>query len=272
MKVSMVKMLRVAAFAILSVVVVSCGGKKKKDTPPIAKDTLKAELEEIAYPLPSPFEVTDMINEIEAAYIIGLSNEVDAYKRYLTDDKQALNLGVYSSDMAYATTYRRTEVTQEYLTSVIELVKELDLTGAVDRNTPDKIEASLDSKEKSIEVLTDLFYNTYSYMNKNNDTELSYLILAGTWIEGMYLTTNVSDNTANNLEILKIIVKQEDSLSKLLDLMKQFSESEDTKPIYDKLVEIQKIYQMEEGTTSITVEELETMTKLIADLRAEIIK
>ncbi len=54
--------------------------------------------------------------------------------------------------------------------------------------------------------------------------------------------------------------------------MKQFNESEDTKPIYDKLVEIQKIYQMEEGTTSITVEELETMTKLIADLRAEIIK
>ncbi len=76
----------------------------------------------------------------------------------------------------------------------MELVKELDLTGAVDKNTPEKIEESLDSKEKSIEVLTDLFYNAYAYMNKNNDTELSYLILAGTWVEGMYLTTNVSEN------------------------------------------------------------------------------
>ncbi len=272
MKVPNLQFLRLTAMVLLTVAVVSCGGKKKDKAPALAKETLKADLEEIAYPLPSPFELTELINKIEASYIIGITNDVKAYNKYLTPQKQALNLGVYSSDMAYATTYHRTEVTQEYLASVIELVKELDLTGAVDKDTPEKIEESLDSKEKSVEVITDLIYSAYSYMNRNNDTELSYLILAGTWVEGMYLATNVSENTMENLEILKIIVKQEESLTKILDMMAEYKENVNIQPIYNKLLEIKKVYAIEEGSDAITIEEMKVIVEKVAAMRAEIIE
>lgn len=184
------KSLKTFALVLLALFVVACNnsGKKKSDSTTIEKTEVKAELEEIAYPLPSPFEMTKMINEIEATYIIGISNDPEAYKRYLTVKKQGLNLGVYSSDMAYSATYNRNEKTQEYLSTIKELVKALDLTGAIKSDMPERIEASLEDKEESVNVITDLFYDTYSYMNKNNNTELSYLILAGTWVEGMYLS------------------------------------------------------------------------------------
>lgn len=268
------RLLKVSAFVSLALFTVACNnsGKKKSDSTTIDKNEVKAELEEIVYPLPSPFEMTKMINEIEATYIIGISNDPEAYKRYLTVKKQGLNLGVYSSDMAYSATYNRNEKTQEYLSTIKELVKSLDLTGAIKSDMPERIEASLEDKEESVSVITDLFYDTYSYMNKNNNTELSYLILAGTWVEGLYLVTNISDNTFDNLDILKVIVKQEGPLKKILELMASFKDSEMTKDVYENLQSINAIYELEEGTDALSVKQMVDISEAVAVFRAKLVE
>lgn len=274
MKMLRTNILTVSALVLLVLFSASCKNSKKKsdDGQTIDKKEVKAELEAVAYPLPSPFELTQMINEIEASYIIGISNDTEAYKRYLTVKKQGLNLGVYSSDMAYAATYNRNEITQEYLNSIKELIKSLDLTGAIKSDMPERIEASLDDKEESVNVITDLFYDTYSYMHKNNNTELSYLILAGTWIEGMYLVTNISDNTMENVEILKVIVKQEESLKKILELMEPFKDSEMTSDIYTSLQEVNAVYELEEGTDALSFDQMIKISKLVEALRTSVVK
>lgn len=274
MKMLIINRLKALFMVLLVISAVSCGNnsKKKSDTKSIDKEEIKAELQEVAYPLPSPFELTEMINKIEATYIIGIANDASAYNKYLTAKQQSLNLGVYSSDMAYSATYNRSNITQEYLNTIVELVKALDLTGAIDSDMPDRIESSLEDKTKSVEVITDLFYGTYTYMNNNNNTELSYLILAGTWIEGMYLVNNISDNTMENVEILKIITKQESSLKKIIELMDAYKESEMTKDIYTALSDINKIYEIEEGTDAFTKEQMIKVFDAVNALRAEIVK
>lgn len=274
MKMLRANFLKVCTLVMLLLFTVSCknSGKKNNDSQTIDKTEVKAELEEVAYPLPSPFELTKMINEIEATYIIGIANDPEAYKRYLTVKKQGLNLGVYSSDMAYSATYNRNDKTQEYLSSIKELVKSLDLTGAIKSDMPERIEASLDDKEESVSIITDLFYDTYSYMHKNNNTELSYLILAGTWIEGMYLVTNISDNTMENVEILKVIVKQETSLKKIVELMNAYKDSEMSKDIYSSLQNINATYELEEGTDALSMEQMIEISQQVAALRSTIVK
>lgn len=268
------KLLKLFTLILFAFFVVACNnsGKKKSDSSTMDKTEVKAELEEVAYPLPSPFEMTKMINDIEATYIIGISNDPEAFKRYLTVKKQGLNLGVYSSDMAYSATYNRNEKTQEYLNTLKELVKALDLTGAIKSDMPERIEASLENKEESVNVITDLFYDTYSYMNKNNNTELSYLILAGTWIEGMYLVTNISENTMENLDILKVIVKQEQSLKKIIELMAAYKDTEMSKDVYDALQGINVIYELEEGTDALTLQQMVEISGAVARFRAVIVE
>lgn len=268
------KGLTIVSLLLALAVVVGCGNasNKNKEEKVIAKEEIKAELDVITYPLPSPFELTKLINKIEATYILGIANDAADYKKYATTAKQAINLGVYSSDLAYSATYNKSDKSQAYLATLIELVKSLDLTGAIKKDMVERIEASLESKDESVEVITDLFYDTYSYMQKNNNTELSYLILAGTWVEGMYLVTNVSDNTMENLEILKIIMKQEESLKTILKLMDTFKSSDISKGVYVALNKVQSIYKLEAGSESLTKEQMLSISKEVAKVRASFIE
>jgi len=244
---------------------------KKTGKEKIDKKEIQKEIDEIMYPLPSPFELTNMLNDIEASYIIGITNEADKASTYLTMQNQALNLGIYSSDLAYASTYNLSGEINLYLTSVKALAKELGIIGAVDKNLALKIEESIENKDKITEVITDLFYKTYSYLNKNGNTELSYLILAGTWIEGIYLTTNISENTFDNINIIKIIMKQEESLKKILELMESYKHNDMLKPVYANLKEIMDVYKIEEGTDALSISQLQEITKLVSNYRSEII-
>jgi hypothetical protein len=263
---------KIASISLMVIFFVSCGNSNKKQSKAIAKEEIKVELQEIAYPLPSPFELTEMINKIEANYIIGIANKPSDFEKYLSETKQCLNLGVYSSDLAYSSTYNISDLTQEYLNTIIELVKALDLTGAIDADMPSRVEASLEDKTKSVDVITDLLYSTYSYMNRNNNAELSNLILAGTWIEGMYLINNISENTFENIEILKIIAKQESSLKKIIELMTPYKDSEISKEIYVKLSEINSLYELQEGTNSLTIDQMTKLFLTVEALRSDIIK
>lgn len=148
----------------------------------------------------------------------------------------------------------------------------MDLTGAIAADMPSRVEASLEDKTKSVDVITDLLYSTYSYMNINNNAELSHLILAGTWIEGMYLINNISENTFENIEILKIIAKQESSLKKIIELMTPFKDAEISKEIYVKLSEINSLYELQEGTNSLTIDQMTKLFLKVEALRSDIIK
>ncbi len=260
-------------FFIALILIIGCqSNTKNTGKEKIDKKEIKKEIDEIMYPLPSPFELTNMLNKIEAAFIIGITNEPENVSNYLSMKNQALNLGIYSSDLAYAATYNLTNEINLYLSSIKTLAKELDITGAVNKDLASKIEESIENKDKVAEVITDLFYDTYSYLNSNGNNELSYLILSGTWIEGMYLTTNISENTFENIEIIKIIMKQEESLNKIIDLMKNYKNNDMISEVYSKLLEIQNIYKLEEGTDALSLKQLEKITKSVNDFRSVIIK
>ena len=62
------------------------GGKKEKKTEPkIVEETIKEEIEDYSYPISSAFEVTQMLNEIEASYIVGITNDPEKASEYFSE-------------------------------------------------------------------------------------------------------------------------------------------------------------------------------------------
>src|SRR6056297_1983651 len=96
----------------------------------ITKSDIKEDVSEVVYPLPSNFEITETLNEIGASFIISLTNDIENVNKYVTEEKQALNLGIYSADLSYATTYNMKQYTMSYMDVSKKLVKELGITGA----------------------------------------------------------------------------------------------------------------------------------------------
>lgn len=245
-----------------------CGGNKKEA---IKKENIEAEVREFVYPLPTAFEVTELLNRIEASYIIDLSNSPDNVDKYLTEPSKALNLGVYSSDLSYASTYNQQQYIVDYMTASRKLVESLDMTAAVDPELPKKIEQNENNKDELINLITESFYDTYDYLNRNHRAPVSAMIISGSFIEGLYIATNISDNTFNNKEMVKIVMTQKEPFQKLMDLLNNYSDTEYCADIIEDMTPLYTVFQsIEEG--GITENQLELIKAEVKNLRAKIVE
>jgi hypothetical protein len=231
-----------------------------------SKDDVIKEVSD--YPLPTSFEVTTLLIEAGASYILDLCNRVDNVDRYINLKSKALNLGVYGADLSYAATYKQTQETMQYLDASAKLIDELQI-GSFDENLVDKVEANIDNVDSLITLISDSFHRTYEYLTTNEQDELSILVMAGSWIEALYITTQISIISADNTEIVEIINEQSVSLDKLLEIMVPVSESEQTSEVFKGLVVLQEIYRSAEGDLS--EENLESLILKTESLRNQII-
>lgn len=263
----LLKLLPVVLIAfVIGSSVSSCNTKKKETA--AKEEAIKQEIEEYVYPLISAFDVPTMLSEIEATYIVDITNDAENVEKYFTEQSKAVNLGIYVADLAYATTYNQKADVQSFFKAIQVLIGELDLTAAIGKEMADKIEQNLDNKEAMVEIITQLSQDAYSYLNKQGREELSLLVLAGTSIEGLYLTTHISDNTFENPKIVSTIIYQKEPLMKLEQMMSAYKDSELSMDVYNTIKSINAVYAKEESTTAMTLEQIQELKTLIDQLRA----
>lgn len=265
----------IASIIIATVVVLaSCnmGNKKSSEqkAPEIKKEIVEKEVREFVYPLPTSFEVTEMLNRIEAAYILSLSNPVSNVDKYFTEKNQALNLGVYSADLSYASTYNQKQETVDFMNASKKLIDKLDISAALDKDLLETIENNLDNKDQMVDVITNSFYDTYEYLNKNDRTSISILVIAGSWVEALYISTHISEDTFNNREMVSIIMEQKEPLNKLMVLLKEHATDEDVKATLEDLKILNEIYNSIDSG-SITQDQLKAIEDNVAVVREKFV-
>ena len=232
-------------------------------------ETKDAMIHEISdYPLPTSFEVTTLLIEAGASYILNLCNHIDNVNKYINLKSKALNLGVYGADLSYAATYNQTQETMQYLNASAKLIDELQI-GSFDEQLVTNVESNIDNLDSLINLISDSFYSTYEYLTNNEQDELSILVMAGSWIEALYITTQISLISADNSKIVEIINEQSSSLDKLLEIMVPVSDSEMCADVFKGLLIMQEIYRNAEGNLS--GEQLNALILQTENLRNQII-
>ena len=215
------------------------------------KDRVEQDVREFVYPLPTSFEVTEMLNRIGAAYILTLTNPVTNVEKYLTEKSKAVNLGVYGTDLSYASTYNQKQEIISFMDASKKLIDALNISGAVSPDIIEQIEANEDNKDSLVALITNSFYDTYEYLNQSDRGSLSMLVLAGSWVEALYITTHISQDTYNNKEMVKIVMEQKASLNKLVSLMEEMKENIAVAETLNQLSKLHGIYNsIEEGAIS----------------------
>ncbi|MGB8490113.1 MAG: hypothetical protein WCE64_03570, partial [Bacteroidales bacterium] len=98
---------------------------------------------------------------------------------------------------------------------------------------------------------------------------LALLVVGGAWIEGMYLTTHVSEAAYQVAGIAKVLLEQKKSFDLYLEITKPYLDDPSVKDLVDKLEPMKKVY---EGlSTSLTNQNIIDITKAIEGIRAQII-
>ncbi len=233
-------------------------------------DTILNQMEKKVYPLPTSAEVIRMLTDLEVGYIFGIANPVENSKKYIKSTDRAINLGGYGADLSYATLYNMQQEVLNYLSALRSLANELNMSQIYDESWYEKIRQNFDNRDELVKILTEAFQSTYAYLVENNQETLALLVVGGAWVEGMYLTTHVSEAAYQVAGISKNLLEQKESFNTFLEVTKPYENEEDIKNFLAILEPIKKVY---EGlTTSLTQQNIIDITKAIEGIRAQIIK
>ncbi|MDP4209677.1 MAG: hypothetical protein Q8928_12765 [Bacteroidota bacterium] len=235
------------AIASSALILASChGNKSDKQTASTADSTNIKEISQnvkgVVYPLPTPFEMTRMLNNIGATYVRGILNPVDKSEKYFTEKAKALNLGIYGADLAYAATYEQKQDVKLYSQSLKKLADDLGVNIDYSKLLSDEYKEKLNNKDTLSNVITSTFYDTYKVLDQKSNPNLAIMMASGMWIELMYIATHISENTYHYPGIVKIITDQKASYSKLMDLLKEHNSNADIKDLESKLLILKPVF------------------------------
>lgn len=273
-----IQLVSISVILIFITGMTGCTGKKSKESQTPGEEitldeevTSKDELvkEVIDYPLPTAFEVTKLLIDAGAGYILDLSNDVQNVNTYISLKSKALNLGIYGADLSYAATYNQTQETMQYLEVSSKLVDELQISTAFNQRLVERVENNIDNVDSLIIIISDSFYETYEYLQLNEQDVLSLLVLAGSWIEAMYISTQVTIVSMDNKQIVEIISDQRNSLATLLETLEPSKDEEMIRDIYAGLSDIKALF--DKSSTPLTNDELDQLIEATENLRNSIV-
>ena len=269
---------RIAAL-LLPVVLVSftslnsCRNSKADDQKKLEmeqKETIQGEIESNVYPLPTSAEVIKMLTQLEVGYIFGISNPPANANKYLSSTARAINLGIFGSDLSYATLYNINQEVINYMNAIKELAGELNMTGIYDETLYEKIKQNFDNRDELVLLLTDAFNKTYSYLAENEQQSLALLVVGGAWVEGMYLTTHVSEAAYQVAGISGNLLEQKKSFELLLEIAKAYENDPAVTEFVKELEPVKAVYAT--MGTSLTEQNIKDITKAIETVRTKLVQ
>jgi hypothetical protein len=233
-------------------------------------ENLTDEIEKHVYPLPTSAEVIKMLTELEVGYIIGVSNTVDNATNYITSKSQAINLGIYGADLSYATLYNMNQDVINYLDVIRELTNNLKMSKIYSKELYDDIKESFDNRDQLVEILKDAFNKTYAYLAENDQESLALLMVAGAWVEGMHITTHISESVYHDERFVRILLEQKESFELYLDIAEPFADDPVVGEMLDLMQPVKEAYKNVEDD-SLTLRNVEEITAAIEIVRGKLV-
>ncbi len=254
-----------------------------------APGTLDVETQEqlntakrIFYSLPSPLETAMLIKNAGAVYNEELLNPTGNTSKYITSRSKALNLGVYSTDLSYASLFDQTQATLDYISAAKEMADGLNILDAINEETITTLEDNINNREMIIDIISETLMNSSSFLKENGLEATASVILVGGWIEGLYIATNlVDDNNLEGSKLVERIVDQKLSLDIMINLLMVSEEDADAmavladvmalKEIFDKItLEQGEVTAVEDPETNVTTLKSESSIDMTRDVFLEL--
>ena len=248
----------------------ACGGgsSKTEQVNEEKKEEIASFVEkEFTYPLPTAFEVSQMLNNANTSFSPGIVNSPDNVDNYVSTWQKAANLGVYGADLSYAATFERTQETIDFLEASKKLIDDLNITSAFNATMADRIETNMDNVDSLIFIVTESFYDTYNYLNQNGEEKTSILVIGGSVIEGLNITCELVRMSENKGELMSVLANQKGQVAKLVELMEQHAEDENVSKILPKLRFIQLIYDQLGEDTEMTEGQFTDIASGVKEMR-----
>lgn len=235
-----------------------CNNQKKKidEGFKFDRDQIESEIKKSPiYLFPSPGEILNQFYAAELPYDEELLHDPNQYTDYVTYREKGLNLGVYITDLAYASLFSRNTVVSEYLDVVRKLSSELDVATTAFESLAERIGTNVGNRDSLIVLSNEAFNNVLEFLETAGRENTIALISSGAYIEAMYLALYSLEEYSENDPILQQLSELKYPLENLLKQAESVSDDPNVEGILFYIKELDKIYnELESESTIASVE------------------
>jgi hypothetical protein len=194
--------------------------------------------------VPSPIQLATMLKSFGQPYHREILSDVSKRGNYTTTFKQALNVGVYGADLGYINAFDQLPDATAYFGAVRSLTTELGVLNTFNEQTMERIERNSGDKDSLMFIASMVYRESDAYLMNSERNEVGALIIAGGWVEGLYLLTHICPVDQMSESQFQTIGQQKHPLNNLIELLRPYygTVGKDYDSFLEKLSEIANIY------------------------------
>lgn len=279
----------------MTLILQSCGssGDKNKNSDEFnaAEESLKEQIEEVIYNIPSPSEIPYLLQATGAEFnqsLINSRNKADSYAN--RTERAALNLGVYAADIGYLSSYDKSQEAIDYLNSCKVLADNLGVIGSFDLEVLKRFESNISNKDSLARLLNETINKTESFLKDDSRNKLAALVLTGSFVESLYIATGIVKTYPKNIlptdqrnlvltPVMRVILQQKNSVSEVLKMLATVDQAEPVAGLIADLKTLESTYaalnidqqiQNNRADLVLTDKNLEQITVIVEKIRKSI--
>lgn len=235
---------KITILNILIILLIGCQSREKQEA---TKDEQKTVLDtstvivkydHTLFTLPSPYQATSYIKASDLGFNKVLLNPAENAPNYTTNFNKALNIGIYGTDLGYLNVYNQTPEVITYFSTIKDLSEDLGIDNALKEELIHRIENNIDNEDSLLYFLSNTYRKFDSYLNDNNRKEIGALIIAGGWIESLYILSQHAVSSENR-NIINRLGEQKHPLDNLIEILSPYYyKSDEYTEMIDGLVDL----------------------------------
>lgn len=238
-----VKNILFPASIVLSLLTVSCSGDKTEEEITVSKDTTQQEVSippdyETFFQVPSPGEMLSFIKSVGKRDKTKpeILNPVENLNKYTDNKSKAINFGIYTTDLSYCSIFNMGAESIKYFKVVKQLGDQLGLSSAIKPDVLARIEKNIDNTDSLSIITDDLYFSSFETLDESKQGGTLALVVAGGWIESMYLAVNMVNKFDAANPVVQRIKDQKYTLENLIEFLKKHeADNEDVKQVKNDL-------------------------------------
>jgi len=161
----------------------------------------------------------------------------------------ALNLGIYTTDLSYASLFDQTQITLNYIEVAKKMADGLNILDAINETTIQSLEDNINNRQKIIDIISETLLNSSSYLSEKGLESTATIILVGGWVEGLYIATSlVGEESIEENELVQRIVDQKLSVDFMVSLLQEATDDPDAQSVLKDIKVLKTIFDKIEIT------------------------
>jgi len=228
----------------------------------------------VVYSVPSPVEMADILHQTKAIYDVEILNNPNSVSNYVTDYNRALNLGVYFADLSFTSMFDYPQEALKFMGSAQAISEELNIQGVFTEEVMMRLEENMSNKDSLIDIVSSTYVDTDLYLQDNERPIIAKAILAGAWLEGLYIAVNLETDSNHASVIWEKIGEQKPALSNLVKMLEDCNDKQFSSLI-SKLNKLESIFDnvlLHYEPATKTVEKARVIKTLKVDISEELFK